>query len=107
MIGRLAAGAIAAAALAACATQAPPPAADPAPIPEHGTTSGHTCDGTRIQQFVGQQRSPALEQQMLEASGAATVRWVPPGMAVTMEFRADRLTVFLDANSRIERLSCS
>lgn len=92
----------------ACSTaQAPatePPADSP---PLHGTTPGHKCDPVNIQQFVGKQRSGALEQQMLRVSRAAIVRWVPPGTAVTMEFRFDRLTVFLDSSNRVERISCS
>lgn len=91
--------------LAGCAKVAPPPAADPTPI--HGVTPGHTCDATNLQQFVGQAQSAELESRMLQVSGAATVRWVPQGTAVTMEFRSDRLTVFLDAQNRVERLSCS
>ena len=59
------------------------------------------------QQFVGKQRSADLEAQMLSVSNAAFVRWVPYGTMATMEFREDRLTAFLDANDRIERISCS
>jgi hypothetical protein len=91
--------------LAGCAKVAPPLAADPTPI--HGVTPGHTCSSSNLQQFVGQVRSADLESRMLQVSGAATVRWVPQGTAVTMEFRADRLTVFLDAQNKVERLSCS
>jgi hypothetical protein len=94
--------------LAACSTaQAPttqPPTDSP---PLHGTTPGHKCDPANIQQFVGQTRSAGLEQRMLKVSGAATVRWAPFGTAVTMEYRFDRLTVFLDANNRVDRISCS
>jgi hypothetical protein len=91
--------------LAACSTaQAPLPADSP---PLHGTTPGHKCDPANIQQFVGQQRSADLERRMLQVSGAALVRWAPFGTAVTMEYRFDRLTVFLDANNRVERISCS
>jgi hypothetical protein len=94
--------------LAACSTaQAPAPAPPADSPPVHGTTPGHTCDHANIQQFVGQTRSDELEQRMLQVSGAATVRWVPQGTAVTMEFRSDRLTVFLDSNDRVERISCS
>jgi hypothetical protein len=92
-------------ALAACAQVAPPPAGDPTPI--HGVTPGHTCNSANLQQFVGQAQSADLESRMLQVSGAATVRWVPQGTAVTMEFRSDRLTVFLDGQNRVERLSCS
>ena len=92
-------------ALTACAQVAPPPAGDPTPI--HGVTPGHTCNSADLQQFVGQVQSADLEARMLQVSGAATVRWVPRGTAVTMEFRSDRLTVFLDAQNKVERLSCS
>jgi Spy/CpxP family protein refolding chaperone len=106
MIGRTAAT-LAAFALTACATQAaPPPPSDPAQPPLHGVTSGK-CDPANIQQFVGQQRTAELEQQMLSVSGAASVRWAPFGTAVTMEFSADRLTAFLDEANRINRISCS
>jgi hypothetical protein len=100
MIGRIAFGGAVALALGACAT------AQPA-YPGSAGDPAHKCNNSNIQQFVGQPRSSALEQQMLQVSGAATVRWVPQGTAVTMEFRADRLTVFLDANNRVERISCS
>ena len=92
-------------ALAGCAKATPPPAVDPVPI--HGVTPGHTCSSTNLEQFVGQAESADLESRMLQVSGAAAVRWVPQGTAVTMEFRSDRLTVFLDAQNKVERLSCS
>jgi len=92
--------------LAACSTQpAPPPPGDTTPV--HGVTPGHTCNNSNIQQFVGRQRSPDLEAEMLRVSNAAFVRWAPFGTMVTMEYRSDRLTVFLDANDRIVRISCS
>ncbi len=107
MIGRTVAAGLGAIALAACATQAaPPPTSDPAQPPAERTTGGK-CDATNIQQFVGQQRSEEVEQKMLAVSGAATVRWAPFGTAVTMEFRADRLTAFLDEANKISRISCS
>jgi hypothetical protein len=94
--------------LGACSTAQPPAPQPPSDSPpQHGTTPGRKCDPSNIQQFVGQQRSDALERQMLQVSNAATVRWVPPGTAVTMEYRFDRLTVFLDSNNRVERISCS
>ena len=89
--------------LAACSTAQAP--ADSPPL--HGVTPGHKCDPTNIQKFVGQPATSELGAQMLWASNAATIRWVPQGTAVTMEFRFDRLTVFLDGNTRVERISCS
>ena len=77
------------------------------PVPARGSTEGRTCDGSNLQDFVGRERTPEVEAQILEASGAATIRWVPQGMMVTMEFRPDRVTAYLDAQDRIERISCS
>lgn len=85
--------------LSACATQAAPPAQGPA--------APHKCDPSNIEQFVGQQKSSELEQKMLQVSGASLVRWAPFGTAITMEFRADRLTVFLDEANKVSRISCS
>jgi hypothetical protein len=94
--------------LAACSTAqapAPLPPADPPAV--EGAAPVHKCDPANIQQFVGKTRSAALEQDMLKVSGASTVRWAPFGSAVTMEYRSDRLTVFLNANNRVDRISCS
>ena len=43
---------------------------------------------------------------MLAETGARHLRWVAKGMMVTMDYRDDRLTVYLDANNRVERASC-
>jgi hypothetical protein len=95
--------AMAATLASACATAQP----QEQPIPVRGETPGRTCDRSSIQAFVGQQRSPQVESQLLQSSRAATVRWVPKGTAVTMEYRSDRVTAFLDATERIESISCS
>jgi hypothetical protein len=111
MIGQVAFAAATSLALTACATQAPAPAPAPdapeASAPAQDPAMSKKCDSTNIQQFVGQARSAELEKKMLDVSGASLVRWAPFGTAVTMEFRADRLTAFLDENNRINRISCS
>ena len=43
---------------------------------------------------------------MLATSGAKTLQWVAAGMMVTMEFRADRVRVQLDEQSRVQRVTC-
>ena len=100
--------AMTAALLAGCSTQAPPAGV---PVQDDATAQDpaaiHKCDSSNIQQFVGQERSAELEQKMLQVSGASLVRWAPFGTAITMEFRADRLTVFLDEANKVSRISCS
>jgi hypothetical protein len=68
--------------------------------------SGYVCRGEGLERFVGQAATQEIGAEMLRVSGARTLRWVSPGMAVTMDFREDRLTVYLDAANRIERSNC-
>lgn len=65
-----------------------------------------SCRSEQLNQFVGQNADASLGAKMLETSGARVLRWVAPGMAVTMDFRADRLTVTYDANYMITQASC-
>ena len=83
--------------LAACATAEPP---------AMGEESGFVCKGHSLPSFVGQTASQDLGARMLTATGAKTIRWVAKGMMVTMDFRADRLTVFLDGANHVESASC-
>lgn len=86
-------------AISACAT------VEPMPAPP-GALPGSTCANAGLEQFQGQPGTQELGAEMLRVSGARTLRWVRPGMAVTMDFRADRLTVHLDSAGRVEHASC-
>ena len=101
MNGRIAVAAGIVLAMSACATNPP---ADAAP-PVHGGTG--TCDPTNIQQFVGQEATAETQERMKQVSGASIIRIVPPGTVITMEYSPERLTVYTDANNRVEKLSCS
>lgn len=85
---------------AACAT----PAADP---PVAGGGSGFVCRNDNLGQFTGQPASQQLGTDMLRVSGARTIRWVPEGGVVTMDFREDRLTVQLDGQNRVQSAACT
>lgn len=83
-------------ALAACAAApaVPPPATD------------GTCNAAGTDSFVGQRRSDATGAAILAATGSRQIRWVTPGMMVTMEFSPSRVTVHVGADGRIERIVC-
>ena len=89
----------AAALLAACATAAPSP-------PVVGSGSGFVCRNFEVSAYSCREASSALGSELLRASGARTVRWVQPGMRVTMDYREDRLTVHLDERNRVVRATC-
>ena len=90
-------------AIAGCATAEPAVVTAPVEAPVEAADS---CGGDSLGQFVGQAQSEDLAKRILAATGARTIRWVEKDMMVTMEFRADRVTVYLDAAKRVERANC-
>ncbi len=64
------------------------------------------CGAALVQGYVGLRGNDVTRQQVAERSGARDVRWIEPGMAVTMDFRADRLNGELDAEGVIQALRC-
>ena len=65
------------------------------------------CSPEALARYTGQTANDALAARMKRETGRTAIRWVQPGMAVTMDYREDRLTVYLDAANRVERASCS
>ncbi len=64
------------------------------------------CKNDTLQNFIGQKATAAIGAEMLKASGARTLRWGAPNMAMTMDFRPDRLTVSYDADMTILTAHC-
>ncbi len=91
MGARLAGAGLALLALAAC---------QPAPP---GTPAGSaSCGAESLQTLVGQSAG-VLETMRF----AGPVRIIRPGMAVTMDYRPDRLNIEIDAANTIARVWCS
>lgn len=84
--------------LTACAGGQGP--ATPPSVPEGA------CRNEGLDRFVGQSASAATGAELLKLSGARTLRWGAPGMAMTMDFRADRLTVSYDEKMTITSARC-
>lgn len=106
--------------LAACATpansgEAPPasaspgepvasaPVADPAPPAEEPAM---TCNVDKGQWAKGQLADEALVAKVKTDTGSDRVRVIKPGMAVTMDYREDRLNLDVDANNRVTDVRC-
>ena len=85
--------------LSACSTA-------PAEPVVHGETPGHICKEDGTAQFVGQTRNDAVGAEIKRVSNAAVLRWAPPGVMLTMDFRADRVTVWLDPANKITKVRC-
>jgi len=89
-----------AALLCACSTQT---AAGP---PIHGVTPGHKCQAEGMSRFVGKAGSRIAGAAIKRASHAAVLRWAPPGVMLTMDYREDRVTVYLGPDKRVTQIKC-
>jgi hypothetical protein len=77
-----------------------------APPPGMNEPAGGLCRPGSADRFVGQAATAELGSEMLAASGARQLRWVPHGGIITMEFSPNRLTVRLDQANRVESATC-
>lgn len=64
------------------------------------------CVATSAQGHIGRRASSEEGAELLRLTGARTLRWAPPNSAMTMDYRADRLTVSYDQNYAIDRIIC-
>ncbi|HQS69393.1 MAG: hypothetical protein B7Y36_17675 [Novosphingobium sp. 28-62-57] len=78
----------------------------PAPAEDLPAMLEGTCNAEPLQSHIGHKASAASGAELLRLAGARTLRWVPPRSAVTMDYRADRLTVSYDDDYTIVRISC-
>ena len=93
--------------LAACASATPQDSrGPPQPVPIHGVTPGHKCQAEGTDRFIGQVGSEKAGSDIKRVSKAAVLRWAPPGTMLTMDFREDRVTVYLDDNRKITKITC-
>ncbi len=96
--------------LAACSqppknTSEEPPQAVVDPVPVGSTDT--PCRPEAVESLVGKVADAATVEKAVKDSGAKHARVVKPNMAVTMDFREDRLTIHVDAQNRIERIGCN
>ena len=72
----------------------------------HGVTPGHTCLAAGTNRFIGEPRSDKIGEAIKKRSHAAVLRWAPPGVMLTMDFREDRATAYLGPDGKITRITC-
>ncbi len=64
------------------------------------------CHEARVSWALGEIASEELQERARVDAGAAVVRVVREGDAVTMDFHPARLNIEIDHTSRVRRLSC-
>jgi hypothetical protein len=65
-----------------------------------------SCHAERVAWAVGKAGDEDTMRRVWRESGAGLLRPIGPGEAVTRDFRADRVNVYLDANNIITQLNC-
>lgn len=100
--------------LAACS---PTPAAQPAPPETPAPVASYTpggpgdpvmagCNAAKAQALVGRNADSATQEEARRLTGARTLRVLPPGAMMTMDFRSDRLNIKTDAAGKILSFDC-
>ncbi|MDF1835011.1 MAG: I78 family peptidase inhibitor [Alteraurantiacibacter sp. bin_em_oilr2.035] len=84
-----------------CTTANAPPQVEPPARQLEGE-----CDASAVQNHLGHRATADVGSQLLEMTGARQLRWVPPRTAVTMDYRADRLSVTYDDDMKIVTIAC-
>lgn len=88
----------------ACAPMAEP--GEPAPPAERMPGEDSPCNADSAQQYIGRYADKATGEAIVAATGARMFQWVGPGMAVTMDYRPDRVRVSFDEQYNITSIRC-
>jgi hypothetical protein len=65
-----------------------------------------SCNAAGLDDLAGTAATQELGAAALRRSGASILRWMTPGMIVTMEYRGDRLNIHVDEQGRVSRVGC-
>lgn len=93
--------------LAACApaankSESSPAAETPAGQPE----LANACDASKLDDAVGQMLTADLQKKLQAEAKAEVVRVAPHNGAITMDYNASRLNIFVDDAKNIIRINC-
>ena len=64
------------------------------------------CQPAGIERFIGQNVSSKTGAAILSVTHATELRWAPPGVMLTMDYRANRVTVRLDRDMKVTAINC-
>lgn len=88
-------------ALAACQPYASEPGDAAAP------ETPDLCGAAKVASWTGKADSPTAREAIAKASGAKNIRWITPGMPVTMDYRQDRLNAKIDESGKYTGFDCA
>lgn len=77
------------------------------PVPIDSVYPGSKCTpSVGLDSFRGRTASTELAAEIMAASRAHKLRWVPYGAMVTMEYSDERVTVRLDQHNQVVSVTC-
>ena len=68
--------------------------------------NGGECEASTAQSLIGRTADIALGEEVLAATNARVLRWIPPDSAVTMDYRTDRVSVAYDRGNNVTSIRC-
>lgn len=87
--------------LAACATSKPEASADTT-----AEAAPATCKADAADAYIGKAGDADTIDAVRKATGSTLVRALRPGDAATMDYRVERVNIYLDASGNIEKIGC-
>lgn len=84
-----------------------PPAAETPATPPAAEEPAMTCQADKGQWAIGQIADEALVAKVKADTTSDRVRVIRPGMAVTMDYREDRVNLDVDADNRVTGVRCT
>ena len=79
---------------------------DPGGIEPVPADPGVECNSNGLDSLIGKKQSPETSAEAKRLSGANVVRYLTPGMMVTMDVRSDRLNLHLGTDGKIGSARC-
>ncbi len=64
------------------------------------------CHADRVEKLVGTVLTDAAADHARRRAGARTMRVLPPDSMMTMDFRPDRLNIFLGPDKLVTKVNC-
>jgi len=64
------------------------------------------CQAAGVERFIGQNVNSETGAAILSVTHATELRWAPPGVMLTMDYRANRVTVRLDREMKVTAINC-
>ena len=100
-------GPVESASVAAPAAEPAAQPAEPATAPPAAEEPAMTCQADKGQWAIGQIADDALVAKVKADTTSDRVRVIRPGMAVTMDYREDRVNLDVDADNRVTAVRCT